>query len=141
MFRKSELRKPVTRLRKQYVYSSNCASICSFAPFFGANVQIKDKSNPSKALIYLNAGVFFVFSCFGKEGRWGKQGVTPYYNSKSTNPHNRDCNAEMFRMTSLCFRLQNALVEKSAQLGKFIFPVRKIYFPSWKVPKTQFGDV
>ena len=37
----------------------------------------------------------------------------------------------------LYFALGKAYVKKNAQLEKFIFPVRKIYFSSWKVPKTQ----
>ena len=37
----------------------------------------------------------------------------------------------------LYFALGKAYVKKNAQLEKFIFPVRKIYFLSWKVPKTQ----
>ena len=44
---------------------------------------------------------------------------------------------EIYVQYRLYFALGKAYVKKNAQLEKFIFPVRKIYFPSWKVPKTQ----
>ena len=54
-----------------------------------------------------------------------------------TRPQKVITDNEIYVQYRLYFALGKAYVKKNAQLEKFIFPVRKIYFPSWKVPKTQ----